>query len=272
VIPYFQLREIPVAGGICVTSFGCLVLLGVIAGVAFAQVRARVFGIPPEEIAAASAWTVGLGFPVSHLTEALLYRPSLLEGGGALGLFGVWNGLSSFGGLLGALLGLLIHFRRSKEPWLVHAEILVQALVVGWLFGRLGCTLVHDHLGRTTSFPLAIALPTGPRHDLGFYELLYTALVLLPALAFVNRRPRPPGTTVCVIALLYAPARFLADFLRATDLPGSDPRYGGLTPAQYACFGLLAVGLYFARRTIGSPPRRARARRPRRLLESYPVG
>jgi hypothetical protein len=35
-----------------------------------------------------------------------------------------------------------------------------------------------------------------------------------------------------------------------------DPRYGGLTPAQWACFGLLALGVYFFARTLqtaGSP-------------------
>ncbi len=33
----------------------------------------------------------------------------------------------------------------------------------------------------------------------------------------------------------------------AGGVTGADPRYGGLTPAQWACFGLLAMGIYFLR-------------------------
>ena len=44
------------------------------------------------------------------------------------------------------LLGSLT-YGRTRRPWLPMADLLAQALVVGWVFGRLGCTLVHDHIG-----------------------------------------------------------------------------------------------------------------------------
>jgi phosphatidylglycerol:prolipoprotein diacylglycerol transferase len=165
-----------------------------------------------------------------------------------------WSGMSSFGGFFGAFAGLAFYFRRRN--WLVEADILMQALVIGWVFGRLGCTLVHDHIGAPSTFPLAIRFPEGPRHDLGFYEFLYTVLVLVPAMLVLNRRSRPPGTTILVMALLYAPARFCADFLRHTDLPHPDARYLGLTPAQYACLALAAIGTALAarqRRSAAAP-------------------
>jgi phosphatidylglycerol:prolipoprotein diacylglycerol transferase len=174
----------------------------------------------------------------------LLYQPGELSQRGPWVLLEFWNGMSSFGGFFGALLGLAVYYRRLGKPWVVPAEILLQGLVVGWVFGRLGCTLVHDHIGRLTDFFLATRFPNGPRHDLGLYELLYTVAVLLPAIGLLNRRPRAPGTTIAVISLLYAPARFLADFLRNTDLPSADPRYAGLTPAQYGCIALLGIGVY----------------------------
>jgi phosphatidylglycerol:prolipoprotein diacylglycerol transferase len=192
------------------------------------------------------AWALISGFLGSHLV-VLLTEPHAFEHGfGSLVEF--WNGMSAFGGFFGALAGLTIHFRRRRRQWLVEADILVQALVLGWIFGRLGCTLVHDHVGKLSHFPLAVRFADGPRHDLGLYELLYTALVLAPAVFVLNRRPRPPGTTIWVIALLYAPARFLGDFLRHTDLPAPDARYFGLTPAQYACLVLASIGLALALR------------------------
>jgi phosphatidylglycerol:prolipoprotein diacylglycerol transferase len=243
-IPYFELHDIAIGGGRSVAAFGVLVVCGVVVGMLFARWRARTLGVPENDINAAIAWAVGTGFLGSHLTVLFTEPGASAHGFRSLAEF--WHGMSAFGGFFGALVGLLFHFRRRSGDWLVEADILVQALVVGWIFGRLGCTLVHDHVGQRTDFPLAVRFPDGPRHDLGLYELLYTVLVLVPAIWILNRRARPPGTTVAVVALLYAPARFCADFLRHTDLPRPDARYAGLTPAQYACVALLAVGLAIA--------------------------
>lgn len=245
-IPYFELREIPIGGGRTLAAFGVLVTVGVAAGIRFAQVRARALGVPERDINAAMAWALGAGFLGSHVT-VLLTEPGAAAHG-LRSLFEFWHGMSAFGGFFGALLGLLFHFRGRRHSWLLEADILVQALVVGWVFGRLGCTLVHDHVGVRSSFPLAMRFPDGSRHDLGLYELLFTVLVLVPAVVVLNRKPRAPGTTIAVVALLYAPARFLADFLRHTDLAHPDARYLGLTPAQYACLALAAIAVGLAGR------------------------
>jgi phosphatidylglycerol:prolipoprotein diacylglycerol transferase len=240
-IPYFELRTIPVGGGRSIAAFGVLVVIGIALGIRFSQSRARVLGVPEREINVAMALALLAGLLGSHVL-VLLTEPSA-TGRGVGNLVEFWSGMSSFGGFFGALVGLALYFRRRN--WLVEADILMQALVIGWVFGRLGCTLVHDHVGAPSSFPLAIQFPDGPRHDLGLYECLYTVLVLMPAVLVLNRRPRKPGTTIWVVALLYAPARFLADFLRHTDLPNPDARYLGLTSAQYACFivAVIAVGI-----------------------------
>lgn len=247
-IPYFAWHEIPIGGGMTLAVFGVLVAMGVVAGILFAQARARTLGIPEHVINSGIASALVSGFLGSHLV-VLLTEP-LPSGGGILGLVEFWNGMSAFGGFFGAFAGLVAYYARRRSTWLVEADVLVQALVVGWVFGRLGCTLVHDHVGRPSEFLLAVRFPGGPRHDLGLYEFLYTVGVLVPAIVVLNRRPRAPGTTVSVVALLYAPARFLADFLRNTDLPGADVRYLGLTPAQYGCLALAAIGvwLWWARR------------------------
>ena len=237
-IPYFDLREIPIGGGHSIATFGTLVVLGIFAGAWFAERRARQVGIPEHEISGAILSAVIPGLILAHLFALLgadHWTPrTVLE---------FWNGMSSFGGFAGALLGLTIYYARSRRSWLPTADILVQALVIGWVFGRLGCTLVHDHIGRPSDFLLAVRFPDGPRHDLGLYEFLYTVAVLVPAVFILNRRPRPPGTSVAVLALLYAPVRFMLDFLRQTDLPGANARYLGLTMAQYGCIVLAGIGL-----------------------------
>jgi phosphatidylglycerol:prolipoprotein diacylglycerol transferase len=247
-IPYFELRTIPITDDISLAVFGKLVAVGVWVGIFVARSRARAVGIDEAELRAAIVWAVIPGFLVAHLVALWPHLGTRIAWTSPR-LFEFWNGMSSFGGFLGALVGLTIfHYRRAVVSWVSMAEVLTQALVVGWVFGRLGCTLVHDHIGRPSAFWLAVRFPDGPRHDLGLYELIYTVLILLPAVVLLNGRPRPAGATIAWIALLYAPARFLADFLRSTDLPGSDPRYFGLTWAQYACVVLAAFGVFFLRR------------------------
>jgi len=254
-LPYFELRVIELPGGMQLAMFGTLVALGVFSGVLFGERRARAVGLPARTLHEAIGWALLPGFALAHLVALL---PHVGHSGdlGASVLLQFWNGMSSFGGIAGALLGLWLRFRREPATLLTVAEVLAPAFVVGWVFGRLGCTLVHDHVGRLSDFPLAISFAGGARHDLGLYELLYTLLVLLPAALALVRRVHAPGTIIAWLALLYAPARFLGDFLRNSDLPGADVRYAGLTLAQYCCIALAGVGVLFAARL-----RRAESRR-----------
>jgi phosphatidylglycerol:prolipoprotein diacylglycerol transferase len=254
-LPYFELRVIALPGGIELAMFGTLVAIGVFTGVWFAEQRARAVGLPASTLYAAIGWALVPGFALSHLVALLPLEG--YSGDLSVGIvLQFWNGMDSYGGFAGALLGLWLRFRREPRVLLTLAEVLAPALVVGWVFGRLGCTLVHDHIGRLSGFPLAIQFPGGARHDLGLYELLYTLLVMLPAVILLVRRPRRPGAFIAWLALLYAPARFFGDFLRNTDLPGADARYAGLTFAQYGCIALAAVGSFFAARLLRAEPRR----------------
>ena len=69
------------------------------------------------------------------------------------------------------------------------------------------------------------------------------AFVLASALALTWRKKLATGTYVVVVSLTYAPVRFMMDFLRIRDVAGADPRYGGFTPAQWACLMLFVFGL-----------------------------
>jgi len=92
-----------------------------------------------------------------------------------------------------------------------------------------------------------------PRLDLGLIEMLLTIPLALAFLWAWHRKPtRPLGFYTGWMCVAYAPVRFFLDFLRVGENDplvgnGGDPRYAGLTPAQWACFGLLALGLYFLR-------------------------
>jgi phosphatidylglycerol:prolipoprotein diacylglycerol transferase len=172
----------------------------------------------------------------------------------------LWDGQSSFGGFAGALLGAYGFAKRYRLSILPYADVIASALPTGWVLGRLGCSLVHDHPGRASELWLATAYPGGGRVDLGFWEMAMT-FPLAAAFLLLRRRPRPPGFYLAVLALAYAPIRCGLDFLRATevswpDVPVVDPRYGPFTPAQWGCWAVLGLGLWLfwqLARTIAGP-------------------
>jgi phosphatidylglycerol:prolipoprotein diacylglycerol transferase len=244
-IPYIQIPELPIYGKLAIQPFGVLVVIAILTGQWLTRRRAKEAGVPDDEIVSALMWALGGGFIGAHLIEIFFYHPEKLLDEGPLVLLKIWDGLSSMGGFIGALVGLMIFFGRQKKPWLLHAELIIQGLALGWIFGRMGCSVVHDHPGRHSDFFLAVRYPDGPRHDLGFYEMLYVALVIFPATLILHRLKAPRGAYAAAVLILYSPVRFFFDFLRTEGDVGSDPRYLGLTMAQYTGVALLLAGFYF---------------------------
>lgn len=236
-IPYIEIPALPIYGELAIQPFGVLVVIAILVGQWMTRRRAMEIGIDDEEIVNGLMWCVGAGFVGAHWVEVIFYHPSKFYDEGPLVLLKIWDGLSSMGGIIGAYIGFTIFFRMKRKRWLPHAEATVQGLVTAWIFGRLGCTVVHDHPGHLTDFFLGVKYPDGVRHDLGLYEFLYTALVLMPANLILHRFKPPFGAHVALTMALYAPIRFLLDFLRTSGEMGSDPRYLGMTMAQYTKIG-----------------------------------
>ena len=243
-IPFFTLREIHLFGPLAIKPYAVFLTVGICLGYWLVHRRTEEAAIPQKEIRNAVIWAMVFGFVGAHLAAILLYHPELIERDGYLVLLKVWTGSSSFGGIAGGLIGLIIYFRRLNKPWLVQAEIMLQGLVAAWIFGRLGCTFAHDHIGNQTSFFLAFQYPAGARHNLGFYEFLLALLVLFPVVLILHRRRAKPGSYLTAISLIYAPVRFGLDFLRITGVADADARYRGLTPAQFGCIALFVYGLW----------------------------
>jgi phosphatidylglycerol:prolipoprotein diacylglycerol transferase len=236
-----------------VYAFGLLAALAALTAHHFTVRRARALGLDPAHADLfAIACLVG-GFSLGHVLDVVLYRPRVvLER--PVELLLLHRGLSSFGGFAGALLAGLGYLRWKKlDPW-QWSDLPCYAFPFGWAVGRLGCALAHDHPGRRSESFLAVRFPPdwppppeapmgGPRFDLGLLELFLTPVLLVVVLR-VARSRQPPGVLAGALAVAYALLRFPLDFLRATDLPESDPRYLHLTPGQWACIALLALGCW----------------------------
>jgi len=256
-VPYFHLPELHIAGPLKLDFFGVLSAVGTIVGAILAVRAAKKYApgddTPLREVAPVA---VAFGLWGGHLMHLLAYHPEELS---FLNLLMFWNGLSSMGGVLGALLGIFWHFHRKKRPLMPYLDALALGTAPGWAIARLGCFLVHDHPGSRTDFFLAVNFPVagygGPRHDLGLDDML--ALIAISALLYGLARLRPKrGVLMGVLAVTYSVSRFSLDVLRAHagDLGYVDKRYFGLTPAQYVVVGLFFVGWWLLLRKDQPPP------------------
>jgi phosphatidylglycerol:prolipoprotein diacylglycerol transferase len=272
-IPFIHIPDFHI-GPLPLHPFGILVATGVMTGTAITTRRARTLGYDVVKLNSFVTWMLVTAFVLSHMLDQIFYHWDELKKA-PWSLFTLWTGLSSFGGFVGAFTGIVLwkYFeiegswprRRAKpHPILPFADLVLSVFPIGWMFGRAGCSSVHDHLGANAppGTWIAVEAPTGQRDevvthlgpidfthghhlrfDLGLLELMFT-MILAACFALTWRRKLAVGTYVVASALAYAPVRFAMDFLRVPESEGGDTRYWGLTPAQYGCFLLFGYGLY----------------------------
>lgn len=265
-VPYLTLPELTLLpadlwrglppAAISIKPFGFLVATGVVLASRLTLRRAQRVGLDQAAMTSFIMWVVGVGFVGGHVFDVLFYYPQRLLHD-PWSLLRLWDGLSSFGGFTGAMLGMLAWRVRHAVPVLPYADNVMALLPLGWVFGRAGCSIAHDHPGLLSDAWLAVQYPDGGRFDLGLLEMLST-LPLAAAFLWLGRRARPWGFFAAIACVYYAPLRFALDFLRESAAPvgdvhgAIDPRYAYLTPAQWECFLLLALGAWLLVRVLGA--------------------
>jgi phosphatidylglycerol---prolipoprotein diacylglyceryl transferase len=161
-----------------------------------------------------------------------------------LSLLYIWESISSFGGFLGAAVVAILFVRRRTDGtgWR-YLDLIASVFPLAWLLGRFGCAVAYDHPGIQTRFFLGQRFSDHlVRHNLGLYEAIGTALLVAWFHRLGKGRQPGAGTFVALLALAYAPMRFVLDFLRIEDA-----RYFGLTPGQYGSVLLVVVGILILR-------------------------
>lgn len=271
-IPFVQIPDLTLlrahafgafpAAPIALKPFGTLVALGLYFGSRCALRVAQRRGLSERAMVSFLTWIVVSSFFFGHVLDTLSYYPreALRD---PWSLLRLWEGLSSFGGFTGCIIGGLAWRIFHKTPILPYADVVASCFPVSWTFGRLGCSIAHDHPGIHSDLWFAVRYPDGGRIDLGLLELLITIPLMLVFLQLV-RRPRPSGFYAGVMCAYYAPLRFALDFLRERAgatiggyAAGGDARYFGLTPAQWGCMPLLVLGVVLlvrTRRETTAPP------------------
>lgn len=263
--------------GLPIQSFGVIVAIGVLIGASLLRRYAEWHGVSDEHIRGLTGWVTVAGFLGAHLFDVLAYQWKDLQQDPIL-LFKLWAGISSYGGFIGGAIGFAIYVWWKRLPVRLMADVTIVGLLPAFSIGRIGCTVVSDHIGAVVDRAawyagLAMNYPTDDKHilppiralaeshpklvvdqhllawNLGLVEFLYLVPVNLLVLALAFRKSKEQlGPRDWRGAINAGIVTVLTGLLYAPVRFGldflrpedTDPRYLSLTFAQWASF--LAFG------------------------------
>ena len=162
------------------------------------------------------------------------------------------QGMSYHGGLVGAIVAVVLYSRRKKlEVWKV-ADLIAVSAPLGYTFGRLGNFINGELYGRVTASPIGMVFPQAlrngdgqstrhewvremadsvgleiaqgmetinlPRYPSQLFEAFFEGVFLWAVLWFLLRKRSPfPGFLLSCYLIGYGLARFLVEYIRQPD-------------------------------------------------------
>ncbi len=296
-LPFFHVGSVGAIQG-----FGVIVAAGVLIGAAILRRYGEWHGISDDHIRGLLGWVTICGFIGAHEFDMIFYNwdklgdatvihpehwwwpgflPDWLWFGNWPLPIRFWEGISSYGGFVGGAGGFAFYVWWKRLPVRLFADTTIVGLLPAFTIGRIGCTVVSDHIGAAVDphkwyaflamdyprneglGPINRLIEINPNvlHDgyvtawnLGLIEFLYLVPVnlLVMWLAFrPNKRPNA-GLIPALTGVFYAPVRFFLDYLRPEE---TDPRHLGLTFAQWISIVAFGAALYVLRRVMvnGAP-------------------
>lgn len=259
-LPYFTIPPLAL-GGLTVYPFAVCLLLGWVASGVVGAALAVQRGRPVAPAAAFFAMPL-VGIPFGHVLQVLAFHPEDLTNPAAL--LAVTTGFLGIGVVASTLgMGALVASIFARDRFWPTLDAVVGGQLALWWFYRLGCTIVHDHPGTVSRFPLAVqgicesggfrktyAYPGDACHDLGMYEWL-AAGACIAAVAVLRLRKAPDGLFLAVPLLGYPVTRWA---LYALDpmIPGTGYLVG--EGAVLALGMAVAVALIRVRTRAASAP------------------
>lgn len=191
---------------------------------------------------AVTAALVGIpsGIIISRLLHVIdqwryyLNHPESIVGG---------SGLTAWGAVLGAALGIWIYSKVSKFKFGYFADLISPGIILGQAVGRIGCVVNGCCYGVETDLFCAITYshpdsfgPIGiPVHPTQIYEIIYN-LIGFAVLLKLRGRFKPDGSLFFIYLALYSLWRLGIDFIR-----DGTPFLFGLHQAQVIAIILLLI-------------------------------
>ena len=181
-----------------------------------------------------------LGYYLQHPLEIILPF-SFANGVQFTGI----SGMSYHGGVIGVVLAFYYVSKKHNIHFFRFTELIVPAIPLGFMFGRLGNFINGELYGRVTNVPWGMYFPadmTGQlRHPSQLYEAFFEGLFLFAILWAFRKRTPFQGFLPGLYLIGYGVVRFFIEFFRQPDAHLGTVLWG-LTTGQLLCIAMIAGG------------------------------
>jgi phosphatidylglycerol:prolipoprotein diacylglycerol transferase len=244
-------------GPFLITWHGVFAVLGILAAARLGLWLLGKEGIDVTRGADGVAWMVVLGLIGARLLY--VWENYKLFSGNLLRIFAVTEGgISQWGGLFGAMVGVYVWSRRAAISFWAIMDAAGPATMIGLAIGRIGDIINGEHHGTPTNAPWGVEYvnadtlgqPGQVVHPEVAYEMILTLVLFGAILPFHQRLKKtlPVGVLGLIYLGLYGVGRFFLSYYR------TDPAvFAGLRQAQLASLlmvviAVVAIPILFQRR------------------------
>jgi phosphatidylglycerol:prolipoprotein diacylglycerol transferase len=224
--------------GLSIHSYGVMLAIGFMVGISLAAKEATRKGLDPEKVLNLSFWILVSSIVGSRLFHCIVFYPQYLRD--PLRILKLWEGgLVFYGGFLGAVIVSVIYTRVNRMNFWEISDTLIPSVMIGLMFGRIGCTLAGCCFGKQCSpdflfgitfhNPIGLGIKNVPLYPTQPLEAIGALLIFL-ILWFHRKRIRFHGELLAICLILYSITRSLIEVLR--DDPRGFVHLGGLTMSE----------------------------------------
>jgi phosphatidylglycerol:prolipoprotein diacylglycerol transferase len=228
-------------GGISVRWYGIMVALAVVELIVWVVWRIRRGAdISYDRLLTVAIIAILSGIIISRLLHVIdLWSFYIANPGQLLG----FGGLTIWGAILGATLGIWIYSRFTNFRFGYFMDVITPGVLLAQVIGRIGCTINGCCYGKATSLPWGVVYthpdsfaPLGVAvHPTQPYEIVFL-LIVFGVLFRLRRRFQPEGSLFLIYLSLYSIWRVGIGFLR----DGTDFLFG-LHQAQVVGIVILLI-------------------------------
>ena len=258
-------------GSVEVAWYGILIVLGMLTGLLIVLSQVKRINLTFDDAVEFFLWVIPLAVVMARLLYVMVRPEEYFNSAdwkenstdAFVNMIAIWDGgITIIGGILGGLVGVILFWirKRKKANFGQIVDLVVPALLVGQLFGRVGNFINQEAFGKPASmlgipekFPFSVYIdnPSGVEpeyHDLVysntpgwfaatfFYEMCWNAIGAAIAFVVWRKNKRYPGILAFFYFFWYFLGRGLLEYVRIDAVPVT----------QIACFVVVPFAVVLA--------------------------
>ena len=235
--------------GLSIHFYGIIIACGLMLAVVYGCKRCRQFGFSADDLTDGVLCIVPFAILCARLYYCVFewdsYKDNLIS------ILHIWNGgLAIYGGVIGAVIGILVFARVKKLKVGAVLDLVALGFLIGQAIGRWGNFFNREAFGAATDSFLKMGLfhrfnqSWEYYHPTFLYESLWNA-VGFAGLHFLSKKRQYDGQIALGYAAWYGLGRTFIEGLRVDSLYWGDFRVSQVL-AAVSCFAAVAVLLYMA--------------------------